>query len=103
MADHFWKSVPAAFKKATLNELYPHTLTMGTNDVSRGEARKMMSLQDKVSCILEELRIYLDPAVLTICFVPYNMMSDQNARDMNERGRHINGIIRANSTAREIP
>ena len=70
------------------------TLMMGTNDVSRGESRKMMRLQDKVSCILEELRIYLDQAVLTICTVPYNMMSDQNARDMNERVRHINGIIR---------
>ena len=70
------------------------TLMMGTNGISRGESRKMMRLQDKVSCILEELRIYLDQAVLTIFTVPYNMMSDQNARDMNERVRHINGIIR---------
>ena len=66
---------------------------MGTNDVCMGEARKMMRLRDKVSCILEELRIYLDPAILTICTVPYNMMADQNAREMNERMRNINEII----------
>ena len=54
----------------------------------------MTRLQDKVSCILEELRIYLEPAILTICRVPYNMMADQNAREMNERVRNINEIIR---------
>ena len=54
----------------------------------------MMRLQDKVSCILEELRIYLEPAVLTICIIPYNMITDQNAREMNERVRNINEIIR---------
>ena len=53
-----------------------------------------MRLQEKMSCILEELRIYLDPAVLTICTVPYNMMADQNAREMNDRVRNINDIIR---------
>ena len=67
---------------------------MGTNDVSRGESRKMTRIQDKVSCILEELRIYLEPAVLIICTVPCNMMADQNAREMNERVRNINEIIR---------
>ena len=46
------------------------------DDVSRGESRKMTRLQDKVSCILEELRIYREPAVLTICTVPYSMMAD---------------------------
>ena len=40
------------------------------------------------------LRIYLEPAVLTICTVPYNMMADQNAREMNERVRNINEIKR---------
>ena len=54
----------------------------------------MMRLQDKVNCIHEELRIYLKPTVLTICTVPYNMMADQNARDMNERLRNTNEIIR---------
>ena len=28
---------------------------------------------EKMSCILEELRIYLDPAIVTICTVPYNI------------------------------
>ena len=65
-----------------------------TNDVPRGEARKMMRLQDKVSCILEERRIYLEPTILTICTIPYHMMADQNAREMNERVRNINDIIR---------
>ena len=54
----------------------------------------MTRLKDKVSCILEELIIYLEPAVLTICIVPFNMMVDQNAREMNERVRNINEIIR---------
>ena len=62
--------------------------------MSRGKSGKMMRLQDKVNCILEELRIYLDLAVLTICTVPYNMMSDKNAREMSERVRTINEIIR---------
>ena len=44
-------------------------LIMGTNDVSRGDTRKIIRLQLKVSCILEELRIYLDPTVLTVCIV----------------------------------
>ena len=61
--------------------------------MSRGEARKMTRLQDKVSCILEELRVHLEPAILTICIAPYNMMADQNARKVNERVRNINKII----------
>ena len=48
-------------------KMYTVTLMMGTNDVSRGESRKVMRLQEKMSCILEELRVYLDPAILTIC------------------------------------
>ena len=60
----------------------------------RGEQRKVMRLHEKMSCILEKLRIYLDPAILTICTVPYNMMADQNAREMNDRVRNLNEIIR---------
>ena len=60
----------------------------------QGESRKMTRLQDRVSCILEELRIYLEPTLLTICTVPYNMMADQNAREMNDRVQNINEIIR---------
>ena len=51
-------------------KIYMVTLMVGTNDVSRGEQRKVMRLQEKMSCILEELRIYLDPAILTICTAP---------------------------------
>ena len=53
-----------------------------------------MRLPEKKNCILEELRIYLDPSALTNCTVPYNMMADQNAMIMNERVRYINDIIR---------
>ena len=74
--------------------MYTFTLMLGTNDVSRGEQKKVMRLQEKMSSILEELRIYLERAILTICTVPYNMMADQNAREMNERVRNLNEIIR---------
>ena len=70
------------------------TLMMGTNDVSRGESKKVMRLHEKMSCILQELRICLDPAILTICTVPYNMKFDQHAMEMNEKVRNINELIR---------
>ena len=70
------------------------TLMMGTNDVSRGESRKVMRLHDKMSCILEELRIQMDPVILTICTNPYNMKADQHAMKMNEKVRNLNEIIR---------
>ena len=86
--------VLASLEMIEMGKTYTVTLMMGTNDVSRGESRKMLRLQDKMNCILEELRIYLEPAVLTICTVPYNMMADQNAREMNGRMRNINEIVR---------
>ena len=57
----------ASLEMLEMGKFYTITLMMGTNDVSRGESRKKMRFQDKVSCILEELRVYFDPAVLTIC------------------------------------
>ena len=62
--------------------------------MSRGQTRKIMRLHEKMSCTLEELRIYLDPVILTICTIPYNMKSDQHAMEMNEKVRNINEIIR---------
>ena len=56
----------ASLEMLEMGKTYTVTLMMGANDVSRGESRKMMRLQDRVNCILEELRIYLDPSVLTI-------------------------------------
>ena len=70
------------------------TLLMGTNDLSGGESRKMLRSQEKVSCIIEELRIFLDPTVLTFCTVSYDIMPNQNAMSMSERVDHINDIIR---------
>ena len=49
-----------------------------------------MRLHEKMSCILEQLRIYLDPAILTICTVPDNMKADQHAREMKDKVRNIN-------------
>ena len=46
-----------------------------------------MRLHDKMSCIL-------DPAVLTICNIPYNMKDDQHAMEMNEKVRNLNELIR---------
>ena len=74
--------------------MYTVALMMGTNDVSRGESRKVMRLHDKMSYILEELRIQMDPAILTICTTPYNMKADQHAMEMKEKVRNLNEIIR---------
>ena len=74
--------------------VYTVTLMVGTNDVSRGEARKVTRLHEKMSCILEEIRIQMDPAILTICTVPYNMGADQHALDMNTKVRSLNETIR---------
>ena len=84
----------ASLEMLDMAKMYAVTLMMGTNDVSRGESRKVMRLHEKMSCIFEELRIYLDPAILTICTVPYNMKTDQHAMEMNEKVRNINEIIR---------
>ena len=54
----------------------------------------MTRLHDKMSCILEELRIQIDPAILTVCTIPYNMKADQHAMEMNTKVRNLNEIIR---------
>ena len=77
-----------------MTKVYTVTLMIGTNDVSRGEARKITRLHDKMSCLLEELRIQMDPILLTVCTVPYNMMFDQHALEMNEKVRNLNKVIR---------
>ena len=65
----------ATLEMLGMTKVYTVTLMIGTNDVSRGEARKVTRLHDKVSCLLEELRIQLDPILLTVCTVPYNISS----------------------------
>ena len=84
----------ASLEMVGMAKMYTLTLVMGANDVSRGEVRKFMRLHDKMSCILEELRIQMDPAILTVCTIPYNMMADQHAMEMNEKVRVLNEIIR---------
>ena len=84
----------ASLEMVGMAKMYTVTLMMGTNVVSRGELRKVMRLHDKMSCILEELRIQLDPAILTVCIIPFNMMADQHAMEMNEKVRGLNEIIR---------
>ena len=77
-----------------MTKVYTVTLMIGTNDVSRGEARKITRLHDKMSCLLEELRIQMDPILLTVCTLPYNMKFDQHALEMNEKVRSLNRVIR---------
>ena len=84
----------ATLEMLGMTKVYTVTLMIGTNDVSRGEARKVTRLHDKMSCLLEELRIQMDPILLTVCTVPYNMKFDQRALEMNEKVRNLNGVIR---------
>ena len=84
----------ATLEMLGMARVYTVTLMIGTNDVSRGEARKVARLHDKMSCILEELRIQMDPAILTVCTNPYNMKADQHAMEMNTKVRNLNEIIR---------
>ena len=80
----------ATLEILAMARVYTVTLMIGTNDVSRGEARKVTRLHDKMSCLLEELRIQMDPILLTVCTVPYNMKFDQHAMEMNEKVRNLN-------------
>ena len=73
--------------------VYTVTLMIGTNDVSRGESRKVMRLHDKKSCILEELWIQMDPAILTVCTIPYDMKTDQHAMETNTKVRNLNEVV----------
>ena len=84
----------ASLEMAGMAYMYTVTLMMGTNDVSRGELRKVMRLHDKMSCILEELRIQMDPTILTVCTIPYKKMADKHAMEMNEKVRVLNEIIK---------
>ena len=84
----------ATLEMLGMARVYTVTLMIGTNDVSRGEARKVTRLHDKMSCILEKLRIQMDPAILTVCTIPYNMKADQHAMEMNTKVRNLNEIIR---------
>ena len=54
---------------------------------------KILMLPETVSCILRKAMIYLDPTILTICTMPFNVMNDENELIINERVRRINGII----------
>ena len=44
----------ASLEKLDMVKMYTVTLMMGTNEVSRGESRKVMKLHEKMSCILED-------------------------------------------------
>ena len=84
----------ASLEMLGMARVYTVTLMVGTNDASRGESRKVMRLHDKMSCILEELRIQMDPAILTRFTVPYNMKADQHAMEMNTKVRNLNEPIK---------
>ena len=36
----------------------------------------------------------MDPAILLVCTIPYNMKADQHAMEMNTKVRNLNEIIR---------
>ena len=84
----------ASLEMLGMARVYTVTLMIGTNDVSRGESRKVMRLHDKMSGILEELLIQMDPAILTVCTIPYNMKADRNAMEMNTKVRNLNEVVR---------
>ena len=84
----------ASLEMLGMARVYTVTLMIGTNDVSRGESRKVMRLHDKMSCILEELRIVMDPAILNVCTIPYNMKADQHAMEMNTKVWNLNEVVR---------
>ena len=82
----------ASIEMPGVARVYTVTLMIGTNVVSRGESRKIMRLHDKMSCILEELQIQMDPVILTVCTIPYNMKADQHAMEMNTKVRNLNEV-----------
>ena len=84
----------ASLEMLGMARVYTVILMIGTNDVFRGETRKVMKLHDKLSCILEELRIQMDPAILTVCAIPYNMKAEQHSMEMNTKVRNLNEVVR---------
>ena len=84
----------ASLEMLGIARVYTVTLMIGTNDVSRWGSRKVMRLHDKMSCILEELRIQMDPVILTVCTAPYNIKADRHAMEMNTKVRNLNEVIR---------
>ena len=93
----------ASLKMLGMARVFTVTLMIGTNDVSRGESRKVMRLHDKMSCIVEELRIQIDPAILTVCTFPYNMKADQHAMEMNTKVRNLNEVVRQTHQRSVLP
>ena len=77
-----------------VRKIHTVIMMMRTNNVSRGESTKMMRLPEKMSCLLQEVKIYLDTTILRVCTVPYNLMQDENAMMMNERVRPNNDVKR---------
>ena len=84
----------ASLEMLGMARVYTVTSMIGTNDVSRGESRKVMRLHDKLSCILEVLRFQMDPAVLTVCTIPYYMKADHYAMEMNTKVLNLNEVVR---------
>ena len=62
-----------------------------------------MRLREKMSRILEELRIQMNPTILTICTVPYNKKADQHAMETIEKMRNINEITRQTKQRSVLP
>ena len=68
-----------------VGKIHTFTIMMGRNDVSRGESRKMTQLPEKLGCLLREVEICLDPKILKICTMPYNLQFDDIELNMKAR------------------
>ena len=53
----------ASLEILEVRKIHTVTKTMSMNSVSRGEYRKMTQLPEKMSCLLQEVRIYLDTTI----------------------------------------
>ena len=58
-----------------------------------GDSSEVKMLHGKMICILEELRIQMDPAILKVCTIPYNMKADHYAMEMHTKVRNLNEVV----------
>ena len=69
------------------------TAMVRINYICGGEPRKITSNYDEGACLLKVLRTYLEPTVLTICRIPFNMKKRPVLEGKNERLPKLNHAI----------
>ena len=78
MADRFWKSVPAAFKKSTLDELYERLRVLGYTQVDNRIAvmlKAILQLESQREC-----RELATEAVLMMGYTLYGISNQEQSR-----------------------